>query len=137
MEQTNTMKLGRNDQVASELVARLGRQILSDAFYLAEAWDRLALVIELDVRKRMYGYIYRGDDWEAASPDGMEPLKTALALQQAMRLPGKAPWKKCLVRITRPAAIIDVDFEYGGGVWEPVTSDPATLALALKPADRR
>ena len=74
------MKFGRNHQVASELVARLGRQVVGDCFYLAEPWDELALVIELDVRKRMHGYICYGDDWEVASPDGMEPLQTALLL---------------------------------------------------------
>jgi hypothetical protein len=118
---------------ANALVQDLGNVIVRDEFYQSEPWEQLALVIDIDQRKRMFGYVYAAGDWEAASPDGIEPLETARRLQQAMRLPDKTPWKKCLVKIDRGTATIDIDFDYEGTAWVPDTADPEYFALSLKP----
>ena len=99
---------------ANMLVEQLGSDIVNDPFYRSEPWDRLALVIELDLRRRMYGYLYVGDAWEAGSPDGIEPLETAAKLREVMHAASGASWRKCLVRVDRATAKIDIDFDYQG-----------------------
>lgn len=94
------------------------------------------LVINLDRRKQMFGYVYSAGDWEAASPDGIEPLATAHKLQQAMRPPDAPPWKKCVVTIDRGTATIDIVFDYEGTEWVPDVADPERLAASLKPLPR-
>jgi hypothetical protein len=123
-------------EAADALVHRLGDDIVSDQFSRSEPWDQLALVINLDRRKQMFGYIYSTGDWEAASPDGIEPLETAHKLQRAMRLPDASPWKKCLITIDRGTATIDIVFDYEGTEWVPDMADPEHLALSLKPVPR-
>ena len=123
-------------EAADALVHQLGNDIVGDQFYRSEPWDQLALVINLDRRKQMFGYVYSAGDWEAASPDGIEPLATAHKLQQAMRPPDAPPWKKCLVTIDRGAATIDIVFDYEGTEWVPDVADPERLAASLKPLPR-
>jgi extradiol dioxygenase family protein len=81
----------------------------------------------------MFGYVYANDDWQAASPDGLEALDTASQLQQTMRMPGQTLWKKCLVTIDRATTEIDIDFDYEGTKWVPDMADPERFALSLKP----
>ncbi|MBB5712990.1 hypothetical protein [Sphingomonas xinjiangensis] len=123
-------------KAADNLVQQLGSGITSDPFYLSERWEQLSLVINLDGRKQMFGYIYSAGDWEAAGPDGIEPLETAAKLRDAMQLQGKAPWKKCLITIDRASTDIHIDFDYEGTKWVSDVADPAGFALALKPANR-
>jgi hypothetical protein len=118
---------------ADALVQQLGSEIIHDPFYLAEPWDQLALVIDLDQRTRMYGYVYTDDDWQAASPDGLEALDTAARLRQAMRQPDRAPWKRCLLTIDRMTARIAIDFDYEGTKWVPDMADMERFAAGLKP----
>ena len=118
---------------ADALIQRLGSEVVHDPFYVGEPWDQLVLVIDLDQRTRMYGYVYTDDGWQAASPDGVEALDTAVRLQQAMREPDRAPWKKCLLTIDRMTAEIDVDFDYEGTRWVPDMADMERFALSLKP----
>ncbi|MET1755816.1 hypothetical protein ABVV53_10150 [Novosphingobium sp. RD2P27] len=125
-----------DSEAASTLVTQLGGEIVRDPFYQSEPWDQLSLVINLDGRKQMFGYVYSSADWEAAGPDGIEPLVTATKLQQAMQLPGKPTWKKCLVTIDRASAKIDIDFDYEGTKWVPDMSDPEGFALGLRSAGR-
>jgi hypothetical protein len=119
-------------EAADALVQELGDDIVGDQFYRSEPWDQLALVINLEHRKQMFGYVYSAGDWEAAGPDGIEPLETARKLQQAMRLPDASPWKKCLVTIDRGTATIDIVFDYDGTAWIPDMVDPEHFALSLK-----
>jgi hypothetical protein len=131
--QSASMARSFDSEAVDALVQQLGREILCDPFYRSEPWDQLALVINLDQRKQMFGYVYSAGDWEAACPDGVEPLETAGKLQQAMRLPDSAPWKKCLVTIDRGTAKIDIDFDYDGTEWIPDMADPERFALGLNP----
>lgn len=64
------------------------------------------------------------------------PLETAAKLQHAMHLPGRAPWKRCLVTIKRGSAEISIEFDYEGNRWVPDTKDPEGFALGLKPSSR-
>jgi hypothetical protein len=115
------------------LIHRLGEEIARDPFYESEPWDQLALVIDLHRRTRMFGYVYAADDWEAASPDGLEPLETARRLQKAMRMENGALWRRCLVSIDRRTARIGIDFDYEGTRWAPDAADPERFALSLQP----
>jgi hypothetical protein len=131
--QAEAMTVPFDSAAASALVTQLGGEIVRDPFYQSEPWDQLSLVIELDGRKRMFGYVYSAGDWEAAGPDGIAPLETAGKLREAMQLQGKAPWKKCLVTIDRASAKIDIDFDYEGAKWVPDMADPEAFAMDLKP----
>ena len=114
------------------LVHRLGEQIARDPFYESEPWDQLALVINLHQRTQMFGYIYSAGDWEAAGPDGSEPLETARLLQGAMLEQNGALWRRCLITIDRRTSKIAIDFDYDGTRWVPDASDPERFALSLK-----
>lgn len=118
---------------ASPLVTQLGSEIVRDSFYQTAPWDQLSLVFNLDGRKQMFGYIYSSSDWEAAGPDGTGPLETAAKLRNAMQVPGKASWKRCLVTIERGSAKVGIEFDYTGTRWVPDMKDPEAFALALKP----
>jgi hypothetical protein len=131
--QAEIMAVQFDSEAASALVTQLGSEIVRDPFYQSEPWEQLSLVINLDGRKQMFGYVYSAGDWEAAGPDGIEPLETAAKLRDAMQLQGKAPWKKCLVTIDRASAKIDIDFDYEGSKWVPDMADPDGFALGLKP----
>jgi hypothetical protein len=118
------------------LVGQLGEEIMRDPFYESESWDQLALVINLHQRSQMFGYIYGADDWEAAGPDGSEPLETARRLRTAMHEQNGVIWRRCLVTIDRRTARLDIHFDYEGTMWVPDAADPERFALSLKPPMR-
>lgn len=111
----------------------LGRAIVGDPNFRDRDWDAIVLVFELDGRAHEFGYVFGpGDRWEADGPDDWGVLDRARALRDAMIVPGKGAWKKCLVRITRATGGIDVDFDYAGDRWVPDMRDPAGFARRLR-----
>jgi hypothetical protein len=79
----------------------------------------------------MFGYVYVGESWEAGSPDDVAPLETAQKLRQVMHAASGASWVKCLVRINRGTAKVDIHFDYYGPLWTPDMTDPEAFAKAL------
>lgn len=95
------------------LVHALGQSILADAAYAGRDWAGIALVIQLDGRETMSGYVYSADgDWEAGIPRSFDIVDDADALRSAMAEDGKGKWKTCLIQIRRPGPKLAIDFDY-------------------------
>lgn len=125
---------GFDQDRADSLVQALGEAIVNDPAFTERDWSGIALVFELDGAKGEFGYIYAGEsEWEAATPEGWDTLDIAEALRDAMTIPGKAPWKKCLVQINRNTGGIEIDFDYEGMNWTPDPAQPERLANSLRP----
>ena len=120
---------------ADAKVHELGQAILADDSYTGRDWSGIALVIQLDGRRRMYGYVYGKDgDWEAETP-GFDVLDHADALRQAMNADGKGGWKLCLVQIRRPGPKLNIEFEYDDASrWAVAPADAGAAAERLRPS---
>ncbi|MFE3191668.1 hypothetical protein ACFXHA_21840 [Nocardia sp. NPDC059240] len=83
-------------------------------------WDSVAVVVNLDRQKSMFGYIYTDDgQWNADVPLEMEVLTRAINLRTAMAAPKKKDWKVCCIQIRRSDMSVDVEFEYkNSGRWQ-------------------
>lgn len=115
---------------SNDLVLELGRVIVGDPAY-ADPWDALSLVIQLDQRKRMFGFVYLGNgDWEAQTPDSFDALKLADRLRETMRHQHGSQWKACLVQIHRADLRVLIDFEFDDADRWQVT--PANLEARVE-----
>jgi len=120
-------------QRADVLIQKLGSEIVKGSDFQARPWTDIAVVVNLDNRRNLFGYVFwKPDEWEAAGPDDFTALRLAVELQDAMRLPGQEPWKKCLIRINRATGKIDLKFDYVGDQWAPNMADPAGFARSLR-----
>lgn len=102
------------DQAAADRVLHeLGQMVIADGEFAGKDWQGITLVIQVEPRKRLFGYRYTSDGkWESAIPEGRPAILKARELADTMKLPGKDGWKTCLVQISRPGPEIKVDFEY-------------------------
>jgi hypothetical protein len=120
---------------ADGLIQELGSEIIRSPKISDYNWDVLAVVIELNPQERAFGYVFWGqDDWEAASPS-FGALDKADELRSIMRIPGKEPWKKALVQMTRVTGKITIDFDFVGDRWVPNMADPKSFAMSVRPAE--
>lgn len=116
---------------ADALIHEIGNMIVRDANYRDRDWTAIALVIEVAARKRMYGFLYTADDWEAETPEEFDVITKAQELQAAMG----SGWTACLVRITRPGPKVTIDFDYGAsGKWTVTPANHAEMVETLRPA---
>jgi len=98
--------------LSDQMLIELGAQVIADEEYDGHDWEGIALVIQIEPRQRLFGYMYLpGGDWTVACPalDGV--LDKALALAEAMRADGRGAWKACLLRISRAGMRLAVEFE--------------------------
>lgn len=102
------------DQAAADrALHELGQMVIADKEFAGKDWQGITLVIQVEPRKRMFGYRYKADGgWEGATPEGRPAILKARELADAMKVAGKEGWKTCLVQISRPGPAIKVDFEY-------------------------
>lgn len=121
---------------ADAQVHELGGMITRDANYAQREWRGIALVIELDPRTRMYGFVYDADDWEAETPDDFDLFDTATALADTMAAGGKR-WQRCLVQISRAegaAPELKIAFDYDGSAnWSVTPANHAEMVETLRP----
>jgi hypothetical protein len=117
--------------VADRVLHELGQMVLADEEFAGKDWQGITLVIQVEPRKRLFGYRYRTDgSWEGATPDGRPTILKARELAEAMKIEGKEAWKACLVQISRPGPAIKVDFEYNDPSRWDVT--PANLKARVE-----
>ena len=117
---------------AGDLVRQIGWSTVSAEDYRGVDWRSIALVVNLDDRTNMFGYLFTDDDWEAATP-GLDVLRLAVELREALRAPGEGPWKRALFRIVRDRAAIEVELDHEGTRWIPDMTDPEGFARSLQP----
>lgn len=111
-----------------ELIVDIGRLIVADRKVSAQPWDGYALVAYYDGSvSKLNGFRYAGDEpGKPATPESFELEERLDELREATRVDGKAPWRACVVRLTRDTGKATVDFEYEHPEHWHVT--PATVA---------
>lgn len=113
------------------LIAELGRTLARDARVADTPWVRYALIVRItDGKAQVNGFAY-DDDGHArpATPRGREIHDVLQALREATRVPGKAPWGACVVRIERESGRIGVEFEYDHPeAWDVTPQNAQRLA---------
>ncbi len=121
---------------ADVIIQKLGAEIIGAPKFKARPWTDLVVVVNLSGgRQNMFGYVFwEPNEWEAAGTDSFVALDLAIDLRDAMRVPGREPWQKCRIRITRATGKIDIDIDvdYEGDKWVPKMSDPAGFAFGLR-----
>ena len=117
---------------ADELVQEIGSEIVRGPKFAARPWERIVVVAEVAERTRLFGYVYWGDEWEAATPDGFRALTLFQELRDVTAVAGGEGWKKCLVRIDRASGQIDMEFDRDGTRWVPDAADPEGFAKSLR-----
>lgn len=102
-------------QNAADLALQeLGQSVMTDERLADTPWQAIALVIQIEPRRSLFGYRYHEDgNWRADTPAAArQTLEKARALAEAMRVPGRTMWKACLLQISRPGPKLKADFEY-------------------------
>lgn len=112
------------------LIAEIGRRLVADPEVADGDWHGYALVVRYGdgaVARRISGFRYRANgDFEAATPRDPALADAFDALRDATRVPGKAPWDACVLRIRREDGKLMLEFEYDAPERWDIT--PATLA---------
>jgi hypothetical protein len=112
------------------LLARIGPLLVADPALSDGLWHGYALVVRYGdgaIARRISGFRYdAAGDHRAATPadDAIGPAFDAL--REATRLPGKAPWNACVLRLWRDGGRMTVEFDYDTPEQWDIT--PATLA---------
>lgn len=114
----------------------LGQRVLADPNYAGRDWRGIALVIEIGDRRRMTGYVYDADDWEAETPNDFDVLEDAEALAAAMD-GGDGRWRRCLLQIKRAeggAPELKAAFDYDGTAdWNVTPANVNEMVETLRP----
>lgn len=120
------------DQAAADrALHELGQLVIADDEFASKDWQGISLVIQVEPRKRVFGYRYKSDGgWEGATPAGRPTILKARELAKAMKVEGKEGWKTCLLQISRPGPKVAVDFEYENPSRWDVT--PANLEARVE-----
>jgi hypothetical protein len=124
------------DQTASDLALKeLCRQVLADPDFVGGAWESAALVIQVQPRKRMFGYVYWPDgSWVAAIPALRRTIEKTQELAAAMQVEGKPGWKTCLLQFIRSNSRIKADFEYDDAArWDVTPGNLQRRVEELRP----
>jgi hypothetical protein len=120
------------------LVHEIGMMLMSDPDISSSVWRHLVMVAQvMQTSTKVNGFTY-DETGEAtpASPDNFAVFDKFKDLREAMREPGRDPWKAALVRIDRASLKISIDFEYDRP--EKWLISPATvkkMAEVLRPAE--
>jgi len=124
-----------NRAVVDPLLDELAQTVLADEVYVGRDWQAIALVIQLDGRKRMFGYLWdTSGEWEAETPNGFAALDKACELQALMRQQDGTTWRCCLVQISRPGPKLSVTFDWHNpNAWAVEPSDLEQSVAALRP----
>ena len=127
--------LDRND-----LIARIGRGLVADAAVSDGRWHGYALVVRYGdgaIARRLTGFRYdAGGGHEAATPDGAVLGPLFDDLREATRVPGKAPWGACVLRLWRDSGRLAVEFEYDAPErWDVTPATLADVARRARPGD--
>jgi len=119
-----------------DLVQEIGTMLVQDSKISSREWQHLVMVAQLmELSAKVNGFAYQGSgDAVPTSPGNPKIPMKFKELRDAMRDPGKEPWKACLVRIDSSPGEISIDFEYDHP--EKWLINPATvkkMAETLRP----
>lgn len=120
----------------NELIARIGRLLVADPAVADGLWHGYALIVRYGdgaIARRITGFRYAADGSHQAATPGGDALGPAFDdLRDATRVPGKAPWGACVLRLWRDGGRMTVEFEYDAPEQWDIT--PATLARVAQQA---
>jgi hypothetical protein len=120
-----------------ELVQEIGTMLIQDSNISSWRWQHLVIVAQLmELSTKVNGFAYETTTGDAVPTSPSNPKIPAKfkELRDAMRDPGKEPWRACLVRIDNSSGNMSIDFEYDRP--EKWLINPATLremAESLRP----
>ena len=98
-----------------ELVLNLGKAILEDANIKSREWESLALVVQLDGRRNMFGYVFGHDgSAEAEVPEESNVIELAGQLRDEMAK-NDEPWKAMLFQAS--GELLRLSFDHHGDEW--------------------
>ncbi len=116
---------------ADELVLGIGNMVLEDENIRGADWAALSLVIDLDGRRGMFGYLY--DENGDAQPEVLaesDVLELAEELRELMIDEGE-PWKAMLLQVFGDE--LRMSFDYEGSEWKLDGTNTAEMAEKLLP----
>jgi hypothetical protein len=120
-----------------ELVHMIGAMLLEDAdIQSRRPWQHLVLVAQImPGTTKINGFVYRSSGAAVpTSPGNFDVLKKFRELLEAMREPGKEPWKAAMVRIDDASRHLSIDFEYDHPEkWSITPSNVKQMAETLRP----
>ncbi|MDP2275454.1 MAG: hypothetical protein Q8K32_32200 [Archangium sp.] len=100
---------------ADELVLNLGKAILEDANIKSREWASLALVVQLDGGRNMFGYVFGHDgSAEAEVPEESNVIDLAGQLRDEMAKTDE-PWKAMLFQAS--GDLLRLSFDHHGSEW--------------------
>ncbi|HEY4530156.1 MAG TPA: hypothetical protein VIG97_07490 [Luteimonas sp.] len=122
----------------NELIARIGRLLVADPAVSDGAWHGYAMIVrygDAAIARRMTGFRYdRAGGYVAATPDAATLGPAFDALRDATRVPGKAPWGACVLRLWRETGRLAVEFEYDAPEhWDITPETLAAVAARARP----
>jgi len=123
---------------SSELIAKFGELVMTDAALEDVDWDEIALVSTIMPSCRdMTGYRYSGDSFEAFAPSDFAPLRLLRKLNPVMaEIEGRA-WVRVLIHLTRATSKLNMTFEYDDEKrWaaKVMSLDMTEHAMSIKPS---
>jgi len=122
------------------LIARIGKLLVADPALSDGDWHGYALVVryaDAAIARRMTGFRYAPDGaYAAATPDAGTLGPAFDDLRDATRVPGKAPWGACVLRLWRDTGRMAVEFEYDAPErWDIAPASLADVVARARPAD--
>lgn len=122
------------------LIARIGRLLVADPAVSDGQWHGYALVVRYGdgaIARRLAGFRYDADGaFRAATPDAGALGPAFDDLREATRVPGKAPWGACVLRLWRDSGRLAAEFEYDAPErWDITPATLATVAAQALPPD--
>jgi len=124
----------------NELIARIGKLLVADPAVSDGQWHGYALIVRYAdgaIARRLAGFRYAADgSHQAATPDA-DTLGPAFDdLREATRVPDKAPWGACILRLCRATGRLAVEFEYDAPEqWDVTPSTLSDIAARARPGE--
>ena len=116
---------------ADELVLNIGNAILEDENIKSREWESLALVVELDGRRNMFGYVFDRDGGaEAEVPEESNVLELAVQLRDEMAKDNE-PWKSMLFQVSGDE--LRLSFDHHGDEWAMNADNIEEVIEKLRP----
>jgi hypothetical protein len=116
---------------ADELVITIGNLLLGDENVAGQDWDAVSLVINLDGRRSLFGYLYdAGGNADPLVLEESDLLDYVEELRELMAADGE-PWKAVMVQFVEGE--LRFTFDADGTAWSLDGDNTGAMVDALRP----
>lgn len=123
-----------DQQAANALIHEIGKAIMADERYKSTGWDGVALVINFEGRRNMFGYVYSdGNPVTPRVPSNTEVIDLADELREVMSEQGDPPFFAMLAQLKRPGPKLKIDFAHEPGRWKVGPDNFQDMMEKLRP----